>query len=76
MSLFGIVMSGFCVAAILLILWCLAVEGREYLHKRRLKEDPYEVNLKELAEAIVRRAETAREADRSNRRAVRGRQGL
>lgn len=76
MTGFGIVMSGFCVAAVLLILWCLAVEGREYLHKRRLKDDPYEVNLKELAEAIVRRAETAREADRLKRHDVRGRQGL
>jgi hypothetical protein len=76
MSAFGIVMSGFCVAAVLLILWCLAVEGMEYLRKRRLKDDPYELNLRELAEDIVRRAETAREADRRNRRAVRGRQGL
>jgi hypothetical protein len=38
MTGFGIVMSGFCVAAVLLILWCLAVEGMEYLHKRRLKD--------------------------------------
>jgi hypothetical protein len=76
MTGFGIVMSGFCVAAILLILWCFAVEGIAHIRKRKIQLDPYEVNLKELAEGIVRRAETAREADRRNRRAVRGKQGL
>jgi hypothetical protein len=76
MSAFGVVMSGFCVAAVLLILWCFAVEGIAHIRKRKIQLDPYEVNLKELAEGIVRRAETAREADRRNRRAVRGKQGL
>jgi hypothetical protein len=76
MSAFGVVMSGFCVAAVLLILWCFAVEGIEYMRKRKIQLDRYELSLRELAEDIVRRAETAREADRRNRRAVRGRQGL
>jgi hypothetical protein len=76
MSGFGIIMSGFCVAAILLILWCFAIEGIEHFRKRKIQLDRYELSLRELAEDIVRRAETAREADRRNRRAVRGRQGL
>jgi hypothetical protein len=76
MSAFGIVMSGFCVAAVLLILWCFAVEAGEQFRKRRLQNDRYELSLRELAEDIVRRAETAREADRRNRRAVRERRGL
>jgi hypothetical protein len=76
MTVFGIVMSGFCVAAILLILWCLAIESIEHVRKRKIERDPYEMSLSELAEDIVRRAETAREADRRNRQNVRGRQGL
>jgi hypothetical protein len=76
MSAFGVVMSGFCVAAVLLILWCFAVEGMDHIRKRKIRLDRYELSLRELAEDIVRRAETAREADRLNRRAVRGRQGL
>jgi hypothetical protein len=76
MTGFGIVMSGFCVAAILLILWCLAIEGIEHIRKRKIQLDRYELSLRELAEDIVRRAETAREADRRNRQNVRGRQGL
>jgi hypothetical protein len=76
MSVFGIVMSGFCVAAILLILWCFAVEGIAHIRKRKIQLDRYEMSLSELAEDIVRRAETAREADRRNRQNVRGRQGL
>jgi hypothetical protein len=76
MSGFGVVMSGFCVAAILLILWCLAIEGIDHIRKRKIQLDRYEVSLRELTEDIVRRAETAREADRLKRHDVRGRQGL
>jgi hypothetical protein len=76
MTGFGIIMSGFCVAAILLVLWCLAIEGIAHIRKRKIQLDRYELSLRELAEDIVRRAETAREADRRNRRAVRERQGL
>jgi hypothetical protein len=76
MSGFGVVMSGFCVAAVLLILWCFAVEGIEHIRKRKIRLDRYELSLRELTEDIVRRAETAREADRLKRHDVRGRQGL
>jgi predicted ArsR family transcriptional regulator len=68
-------MSGFCVAAVLLILWCFAIEGIEHIRKRKIQLDRYELSLRELAEDIVRRAETAREADRRNRRARAGEAG-
>lgn len=66
MSFFGIIMSGFCTAAILLILWCLAIEGVEHIRKRKVERDPYERSLREIADA----------ADRAARERTRERWGL
>jgi hypothetical protein len=62
MSILGILMSGFCVAAILFILWCLAIEGVEHVRKRKIERDPYERSLKEIADIAA-----ARDADKRSR---------
>lgn len=62
MSPFGILMGGFCVAAVMLILWLLAVEVDEAIRKRRMTEA--ERRLAEYVDEIDKRHRAAHEADR------------
>jgi hypothetical protein len=53
MSTFGIIMSGFCVAAVMLILWLLATEADEALRRRRMT--PTERRLADYADEVEAR---------------------
>lgn len=72
MSVFGMIMGGFCVASVTLILWLLAVEGAEFARKRRMT--PPERRLSNLVDVVDRR-HRAQEADRASREKARERFG-
>jgi hypothetical protein len=72
MSIFGAIMAGYCIAAALLILWCLAIEAHEAVRKRRMTptEREHERRLAEYVEEVEQRTSfeqryrAAQEADR------------
>jgi hypothetical protein len=71
------IMVGFCVAALMLILWFLAVEADKAIRRRRMT--PTERRLADTADEVVARyraTDIAREADRAARARARQRWGL